>query len=75
MRYAVVENATNLVDNVVEADAAFQIPDHSMVPGEEANIGDTYDGTNFIPPPLPPLPPSFDNGPIMGGDINDIIGR
>ena len=73
MRYAVVEDATDLVVNVVEAEEAFEIPAHTMYPGEMANIGDTFDGTNYIPPPLPPASPSFDDSDIMGGTIRDII--
>lgn len=73
MRYAVVEDATDLVVNVIEAEAPFAIPGCTMHLGETANIGDTFDGTNYIPPPLPPAPPSFDNSNIMGGTIRNII--
>ena len=80
MNYAVVDDASGKVVNVIvldeESSGDFD-PGQGMtlVQSDDAAIGYTWDGTNFIVPPPPPPPPqvAFSNAPIMGGTIREII--
>jgi hypothetical protein len=55
MRYAVIENATGLVRNVIvlDDDAPWRVPrGHSLIEAASAGSpGDTWDGTQFVPEP------------------------
>ena len=53
-RFAVVNPATSIVVNVIDADVGFSIPGKALVESDTANPGDFFDGTNFITPPVPP---------------------
>jgi hypothetical protein len=55
MRYALIENATSLVVNVIEYDpsSTYEVdPSMTLVEAPTANIGDTYDSVNgtFVAP-------------------------
>ena len=61
MRFTIVEQATGLVLNVIEWEGdteTWRPPEGcNAVQSDVANIGDTWDGTNFLPPPAPPALP------------------
>ncbi|MEJ6817679.1 tail fiber assembly protein [Pseudomonas sp. LF-5] len=60
MRYALINMATTLVENVIELDPEGDLtqPDgYAVVASDSANIGDTYGNDVFTPPPLPVLTP------------------
>ncbi len=58
MEYALINNETNIVKNVVvlEDGAQWAPPEnYTLLPLlENAGIGDTWNGTSFIKPPPPP---------------------
>ena len=54
MKYAIIENT--LVVNIVVADAEFAQA-QGWIDATGASIGDTWDGTEFIKPIVPPSPP------------------
>ena len=66
MRYAIINSLTNLVTNVCEWDGdtlKWSPPSgYFTIQTLVGDIGDTWDGTTFLPaPPIPPPPP----GPIF----------
>ncbi len=50
MRKVVVENGTNRIVNVIEAEDGFQIKGYTLVNDDLAGPGWTYDGASFTPP-------------------------
>lgn len=60
MRYALINMATTLVENVIELDPEgdlTQLDGYEVVASDSANIGDTYGNGVFTPPPPPVLTP------------------
>jgi hypothetical protein len=60
MRYAVINTATNLVENVVVIDAgdgSQDLPGHIHVQSDTANIGDGWNGMAIVPQTHTPTPP------------------
>jgi hypothetical protein len=57
MRYALVQDSK--VINVIIADESWQHPEFSKIsdPNGMAEPGGTWDGTQFLPPPIPEPPP------------------
>lgn len=67
MRYALVRNATGLVENVVDIGDETHLPEqersmapdgYTHVPAEKAGIGDVWDGIAFTPANAPMGPKS-----------------
>ena len=60
---AVVNDKTGLVENIIVVDGPFNPgPGLTLREPGNAQIGGTWDGTKFIPPPVkPPVPPRFEN--------------
>lgn len=59
-RYAVVEEATNIVDNTIvwDGEAEYDPGDGMfLVPSDSASIGWSYVSGEFVAPPEPELPP------------------
>lgn len=59
MRKALIRNSDGLVENIIEADEDFVPPNsYALRPAEAADIGHTWNGSEFVapPPPVPPLP-------------------
>jgi len=60
MRTAIVQNS--VVVNVIEAPGDYAPEGAISVASDQANIGDTWNGTTFTPPPIvPPTPPTADD--------------
>lgn len=62
MRYAVINSATGLVDNVILlADPAqWPVPSgHQIVQSDTGNVGDTWNGAGFVSPPASAPPPPY----------------
>lgn len=58
MRYVLIDRNTNVVVNAVEWDGGPQwIPpaNTTAIPSETGSIGDTWDGSTFLPAPPPPV--------------------
>lgn len=51
MRMAVIDGSA--VINIIEATEDFELPGQVLAPAGDAQIGWTYDGTTFSPPPAP----------------------
>lgn len=56
MRFAVVDPATGVVENVIEAEPDFDLPGRTLIRSDEAGIGWTWTGGEFAAPPPPPPP-------------------
>lgn len=50
MRKVVVENRTNRIVNVIEAEDGFEIEGHTLIADQKAGPGWSYDGSAFTPP-------------------------
>ena len=57
MSIKAVLDKNNAVINRIVADDDFVLPGFTLVPGEDANIGDTHDGEKFVAPAKPPSQP------------------
>ena len=67
-RIAVIDNG--VVENIIEADPSFTIAGKTLVPASNAEIGWTWNGSQFSPPPEPeiihePNWPQFYNGLLI----------
>jgi hypothetical protein len=61
MRIAIIDNITNLVENVILSNNLPSLTGKTSVASDIASIGDTYDGESFIPPFEPPYIPTWDD--------------
>jgi len=60
MQYALIDLAANLVVNVVAiepGDGSSEPEGFIHVQSDTAGIGDSWDGTNIVPKPVPPMEP------------------
>lgn len=77
MHYALVNTETNIVENVIELEegAVWSPPQGHIIVSYETGVspGATWNGTEFIPVPLPPAPPELPVELFSDG-VQNVIG-
>lgn len=61
MRKLVIDEATGAVENIIECDDSFFMPDKILIEHDEADITWSYDGSDLVPPVIPePAPEVYE---------------